>query len=249
MNEDEQALGFIEFKPAILVATSDLGASFNATIGGVNLGIELPRLPADKSDLHACLISPTSAENHPEGRRRSWGDIQSASALGPLTASVDCASTTLTRREIEMVSAAHLEWLDRFGAFVRLLTKQGTLSTVLIDRASRPQVSFFATAVPPYRMGPKIKISVNVVGQNHGRPAQVDDLRQASEWASNGKLVPLPYLLLLSACEAFRSGKNRTAVIEATTALEVAITTKIRAHLLTQAPPNIPNGSLKVTMD
>lgn len=227
-------LGLIRFRPAIFVAASDLGTSLDATIGETKLVIELPRLPSQISEIPDHLIAPVCAENYPEGARTSWGRVQSANASGPVSASVECACTMVAQAEITKISALHLEWLDRFGDFVRLITKQGTLSIIRVDHAASPQISFFSMARPIYPADQNLDITVSIIGQKHGRPAQNEDLRRASEWASQGKVAPLPYTLLLGACEAFRKGHNRIAVIEATTALEVAITSKIQAHLLGQ---------------
>ncbi|MCW1922978.1 hypothetical protein OKA05_10480 [Luteolibacter arcticus] len=232
--EGMNALGFLRFRPELLVDAAVLGASFDVTIGGVTTVMDFPTSAPEGSDPHTILHPPTALKNHREAIRTVWGDVESShTTQGILSASVEYASILVGRSEIEVIVAAHHDWLDRFGAMVRLLTKQGTLSVVLINRESKPQVKFFATEDPSYHVGPRMNVSLRVVGRDYGRAASITDIHKAAEWASSGKRVPISYLLLLSACDAFRRGEYRTAVIEATTALEVAITSKIRRHLLT----------------
>lgn len=240
----------IDLKEPILVERCVLGIEVPALIGPHSLTLFTPTLGTagpevcdnlkycTDSDFLSRLEPPRSSGSfmtHPE--KMDWGEIMSASPNGGLSAEVNKLLAVFDLPEDEAsfitneIHQLNDEWLERLDSFLRLNSGQRTTSVTRVTGACNSHFLIYRTEPTKHlqRAGPRITLNINIHAR--GESATREQFEEVVGMCSEGKVVPLQYELLLRAHDAHQDGDARNAVIEASTALEVAATRRIRVDL------------------
>lgn len=237
----------VELPVAISLENSALGIEVPATIRGHEFRLQTPALVKANSDTQNCDIfgdfegnlGPPNAASLllKTPSKIDWGELTSTTRSGQVSAQVKHLLAVFTATGLSadaLSSEIHLsngEWLRRLDSFIRLISGQRTLSVIRVSGANNSRFQLYQSNPTKHltHPGPSIRISIN----RHASctSATGEQFADAVRICSEGKIAPLHYELLLRAHNAHQENDPRNTVIEASTALEVTATRRIRSKL------------------
>ena len=205
-------------------------------IAGISTRIYFPGCPEIKTDypgfLHSnYLIPPEIGKRWKRGNEQlCWGYIvQYPSCINlveQLAISVECDDAQSNSISSELYEAID-EWEHSFVTYLRLETKFGTERDLNIwDKTC--QLELFDDKYIPRNQS--IVIHGDIPGSE--KAASVSKVGDAVSFASSGKEMFLEYQMMLSCYEARRCGRNRQAVIDACSAIELCLVKNIKKYLM-----------------
>jgi hypothetical protein len=166
-----------------------------------------------------------------------WGEVISASPKGDFSAEVKNLFAVFDLPEDEASSITNEihrlndDWLGRLDSFLRLKSGYRTTSVIRVTGAGNSHFQIYSTAPTKHlqQKPPCLTIDLNI--QARDQSATREEFEEVVRMCSEGKVIPLYYELLLRAHNAYQDNDPRNTVIEASTALEVAATRRIRSKL------------------
>lgn len=229
---------------------SALGIEISAKIGDYDLNLCTPQLKASDLDgdgyktfglngrFERVLAAPPQSSEflHPDAEIL-WGILISDSPKGPASADVShlFAKLDLSDEEVvlssEKIHRLNRDWLTRFDSFLRLMSGQRTSSRSTVLGANDSRFQLYRSGPPAIPLELPIEIEVEFDSFGSTEAATRPQIEEAAAFCSLGKVVPLHYELLLRAYDAYLAGDPRNTVIEASTAMEVSCTSRIRTEL------------------
>lgn len=234
-----------QFPVGILVEAAILGCCTEVEFDGVPALTHLPRCGPEP---HGELIAP----DVPAGERlllqfgghskgapffESWGRVVRSDPSGPLTATIETLALeipSLSTHDLPAVRAAAESWLGRLVAWIEALSKQ-PVRLGFDTSGTHPAVGqnwFDITSDPvPCGIGP-----IALTGSMSSARLTMTDWSKACTHASGAVTPPLAHTILADARDALARGDDRRAVIDATTAVEIAVNVALRAVLSTTTP-------------
>lgn len=235
--------GIIEFSESLYCASDSLGKAASVILGGVEGTLTLPSLPEwlenEKDPLHKPLLGPPPARSWKRGETLiCWGcptsypdgtaDVELA--LLEFHLEVDNAETNA-----QAIYTTFGTWLKLFEDYVKLQTKQRTSKNVFGgDGPGRLELlSNDATGLK--HISHTAPTSISIVMSSDDESLHFEQFTRAAQLASNGLQPSLHYRMLLEAYIARRNEDYRKAIIEAATALEVCLTTRIMDEFNTKS--------------
>ena len=167
----------------------------------------------------------------------NWGKLTSAAPSGQVTAQVGYLLALFTTNEsyIERlkndIHHSNCEWLRDLDSFVRLISGQRTLSVTRLTGSSNSRFELYQSNPTKHLSQTGESIRISLFEHTPSTSATGEQFAGAVRMCSEGKIAPLHYELLLRAHNAHQKNDPRNTVIEASTALEVAATRRIRSIL------------------
>ena len=234
--------GIVDFPFPLLCSADALGQSVRVEIGGHVGKLILPSLPriTSRSDVPSLpnLLGPLCTRGWERAEKKLyWGRVVSHPSndsyvdLALLEFKFSERNAHVTAREIY---SAVDSWLEHFGNFVTVLTKQNTYNYVSVD-GSPDRVELFASFDSEFVSIPRSqKRVIKVELLDDDIALHLSQLRDASRLASKGYVLKLEYELLLEAYKARRNNDYRKAIIEAANAIEAGLTTRIHEEFRRQ---------------
>lgn len=123
------------------------------------------------------------------------------------------------------------EWIERFDSLLRIISEQRTFDVTKVSGHINTHFQIYQTQPTQHLNAPTQTIKVSIFHQRPYDCATKTEFKQAVKFCSQNMQLALQYELLLKAYDAHHITDSRTIVIEASTALEVAATRRIRMIL------------------
>jgi hypothetical protein len=239
----------VKLRCPVRLDESALGIEIPVSIGSRNLRFFTPRLvetDADDNDhfrrvgkFKRSLGAPIpSSKFFRADADIFWGEIWGGGPNGPFDASVKSFFAILESSDDEPSSLGdeihemNGEWLDRFDSFIRLRCRQRGLVVTRVSGDNNSRFQLYRSGISNELIQgkrPNIKVCIDFHAPSDA--ATRPQLEEVLAMCSQGKVIPLHYDLLLRAYDAHQFGDPRNTVIEAATAMEVAVTKRIRVEL------------------
>ncbi len=229
---------------------SALGIEISAKIGDYDLHLCTPQLKTSDPDGDECktfgkngrfermlAAPPQTFEFLSPDAEILWGILMSDGPKGNTSADVSHLFAHLDLSEEEMVSSSekihqlNRDWFTRFDSFLRLMSGQRTSVRTTILGANDSRFQLFRSGTPAIQLNLPSEIVIQFDSFGTTQAATRQQIEEAAAFCSLGKVLPLHYELLLRAYDAYLAGDPRNTVIEASTAMEVSCTSRIRMEL------------------
>lgn len=236
--------GVVNLSVDLPVVPEALGLRQRVRVGGrtVELALPLAPDPATEQDEAAALEAPVDAHTFGALHQRlrdsyagGWGYVSGARICYVQAAAISVAlppsqDSMATSKDLIALGRHLAEWLEAVRLWasawvqVPLVNGGGPFSSTvhLADRNHLAGSGSFVASGRDRGSGPVLVLRQGLDA------AQV---RAAFRWASAGDRPPLPLVLLLAAKQAQWAGDRRQAVIDAATAVEVALADQVRQML------------------
>ncbi|WP_338462132.1 hypothetical protein VZH09_01095 [Synechococcus elongatus IITB7] len=235
-----QIFGVVSFTEPLYCAADSLGKTISISLQGIEGSLTLPSLPtwdeSEKNSWHKPLLGPLPARSWKRGGELIFWGCPISYPQGE--ASVELALFEFLVESGNIDATAQLiysnfdDWLQLFEQYIKLITKQGTKNNILDpNRTKNIDLVFYdncqlTSIVPSNREEPVVIIEQSVDESLH-----LNQLEYASQLASRSCKPHLHYQMLLEAYSARRRNDYRKAIIEAATALEIGLTTRLEEEL------------------
>lgn len=223
--------GLLSIPGGILCQGNALGKTFCGVIAGVNIEIHFPSFVdshqeegLDYIDMDHSLIAPPIGANLSRGGERiTWGYLMKAPKMDFCVERVmiefDCSDTEVDELA-QKVYANITEWSDSFVNYLQLATKQRVKRREKMYQQGE-NLELLCKGRYVENQHPHV-VHVHFYGDTDF--ASSEAIEQAVGFASSGKELFLEYQMLLSAYAARKEGKNRQAIIDACSAVEICLT-------------------------
>ncbi len=225
-------LGLIEFPTSLRLAPDAIGATLEASIGEAVCSILLPTLSSGASDkadpIRYVLDGPGPASQwEKDGKLLNWGiyylTAEPEAHVSFALLNVPCSDLD-AHRCAQDIYRDFPKWVEVFEGYLTLLTKQNTRNS-LISSLSPSRLELFQRTENVLRPMPDDHgLNIEIDWLTEDDRIYLEDLREACSLTNSGTDPRLEYRILLRAYEAQNKNDYRMAVIEAASALEVALT-------------------------
>lgn len=228
--------GFMTLSEGILCKKEVLGKSYDAEIAGENVQICFPRYPIVDEGVAAVgsqypLLPPEAGKTWRRGDNKplSWGRPLSYpsgdAVVESLALYADCAECEVEDRAQKLYHNI-TKWEHAFVDYIILETKQNQFRGNNIRRKSCDLEIWADKHIPDRRIHP---ITACII-RGESFYASNEQIYGAIQFASSGKEFLLEYQMLLSAYEARSKNRNRSAVLDATAAIEIVLNNQINNY-------------------
>lgn len=230
-------IGILSIPGGIFCKKDVLGQRFSTTISGLNVIFSFPDIAEDSEKEIIDRVGMSAPLNPPVagdgltlwGEKINWGYPMSAPAINSfvehVTLEVDCNeldSNELTHK----IYGSIQEWVSSFKQFLQLLTQQNLQKE---SKVSHPGSNLYLLVGGKYIPNKHPQV-LNVSFLSDNIYASYDEIQQAMDFASSGKELLLEYQMLLSAYYARKEGKNRQAIVDACSAVELCLLKQINCY-------------------
>ena len=232
-----KGIGLLSIPGGLLCKKDVLGKQFPGTISGCNVSVAFPSL-ADSSGEESLeqvgmrnqLMPPSSGSMLTLGGEKVfWGYPmkypQMNSFVKYVVLEVDYDESE-SNKIAQKLYADVEDWVLSFKRFLQILTKQQLERKA---KASNPGNNLRLLFNGKYiqNQHPQVLHAHFYADSCFASPG---DIEQALDFASSGKELFLEYQMLLSAYNARKSGKNRQAIIDACSAVEICLVNWITSY-------------------
>lgn len=230
-------IGLLSIPNGIYCKKDALGQQFSATISGCNVKISFPSITDDEGNENLDCAGAFAQLNPPingktlrlGGEKIEWGYPMSAPTMNSfieyVTLEVDCnelESNKIAQKLYENTD----EWTISFKQFLQLLTHQNLeRESQVTNPGNNLQLLFNKKYIQ--NQHPQV---INLPLYPDNLFASYNEVKQAMGFASSGKELLLEYQMLLSAYYAQKDGKNRQAIIDACSAVEICLLNYINSY-------------------
>lgn len=224
--------GLLELSEGILCKIEVLGKTFDSSIAGVEVKIHFPQPPlfdeeTPKVGFAQYLPPPEIAKTWKRGSTPlSWGYPQSYpsgnSCVELLAISVNCSEDDRIEKARALYSGIK-SWGKAFTDYLILSTKQNSGRDKNNLNKSNCFLQLIGTECVPGVENDMLYAYLPNPDTFAGR----DQIIEALQFAGSGKEIKLEYQMLLSAYEARRNCRNRQAIIDACSAVELRLDSNI----------------------
>jgi len=239
---DYTLYGIIGFSASLYCAEDVLAKTVDISVGGHKGKLTLPSLPdwgeSESDPLHKPLLPPDNAKEWKRGEKPLYWGRPLSYPSGNASVELALLEIKLNDNHLESVSQDiyknYSSWLNLFRQYVILLTKQNTYSRVtggdhsdhleLLINGEEGLKSIHRTNKPV--------ITVQISDVDHA--LHFEHFKKAADLSSKNYSPRLEYQMLLQAYLAQEDGDYRKAIIEASSALEISITSRIMEEFQSQ---------------
>lgn len=226
-----------------------LGMITKAMIAGINVNVYFPQYSSKNSftadEVGNPLLAPDIVRDlGGSDNKRKWGYICSFPNkdvyISQLALSFECAEAQVNENA-QILYGAIDKWETAFLRYCIL--SRGYFSCSEIKAVKNTFLELFGTSgyIPAVRT---IKLSGFLVEHSSCMPPTL--IEDAIAFASSGKDLLLEYQMMLAAYEAKAHGRNRQAIIDACSAIELCFVNKITAYCKAHnIPPDILLGKYR----
>lgn len=226
--------GIVQFSNSLYCSADVLGRTVDISIEGHKGRLIMPSLPdweeQDNNPLDKHLISPSPASNWKRGDERIYwgrpvsypdGDADIELALMEFSANSDNVESVA-----QQIYKGFSKWLNLFEQYVILLAVK-TRCTKVYDSEKGGRIEIYIDEDTGLRRihrnnRPPIAIVLPSKDKLH-----LEQVKESLRLSSQGLLPRFEYQLLLEAYNAYKNDDYRKAIIEAATALEICLTSRI----------------------
>lgn len=241
--------GPLRFPVPIHCARAVLGTEQPIALAGYSGVVATPALPPDAETNYECHLERPSGAHQgipgyyshtgPLERKHDWGEPLQWPSLHSMVKAVelwfslpDAAADASSAASIaESIREAIPEWTERLATGLEVLTRQ------MLDPASFARLTSHDTklylvspASPPQSLRPRV-IRLTAVAPDDEKVIHLDSWAAAVRFASEGRMPKLEHVLLRDARHALKHGAYRRAVIDAGTAVELAVSEESTVRL------------------
>lgn len=230
-------IGLLTIPGGILCKKDALGQQFSATISGYNVNISFPSITDEEGNENVDCAEPFAQLNPPIngktlrlGRENiEWGYPMSAPAMNSfikyVTLEVDCNEFDSNELAQKLYGSIQ-EWTISFKQFLQLLTHQNLeQKSQVTNPGNNLQLLFNKKYIQ--NQHPQV-INMHIYPDKIF--ASYNEIKKAMDFASSGKELLLEYQMLLSAYYARKEGKNRQAIVDACSAVELCLLNQINCY-------------------
>lgn len=230
-------IGLLSIPNGIYCKKDALGQNFSATISGYSVNISFPSVTDDEGNENVDCAKPFAQLNPPingktlrlGGEKIEWGYPMSAPAITSLikhvTVEIDCTELEYNGLAQKLYGSIQ-EWVSSFKQLLQLLTHQNLEKE---SKVSHPGSDLYLLVGGKYIQNKHPQV-LNVSFLSDNVYASYDEIQQAMDFASSGKELLLEYQMLLSAYYARKEGKNRQAIVDACSAVELCLLNYINSY-------------------
>lgn len=248
-----------QFPVGVVFDADVLGTVIPISLEGVFAVVHAPRYNAANHDaLLPPAVAPldailTQSGSHDPGAPHfeSWGHIVSSNEGRPVAARVETLTIEIPELQADEARAAQgsaEQWMRRVVRWIEVLGKQ-PVRLGFGARGSHEVIGndWYDIGVSPAARHHVGDVVIQGVVRSRGFPA--DEWSRACSEASRDVEPPLAHCTLADARDALLRGDARRAVIDAATAVEVAVTMALREALAATTPEPVVDTVMKQTSD
>lgn len=228
-------IGSLSISKGVLCKKEVLGNIYPGKISGIDFNIAFPSLSVNhqkevNNTVGMCnpLVAPSiGPESTIFNEKVIWGHPLMAPSMNSFVENVaievECCELTIDEITEKLYTGAKT-WADSFKSFLQLITKQ-QLERKMKGSNCGDFLQLFCEGKYIENKQPYV-LYANFY--NDKVFASSEDIKQAIAFASSGKELILEYQMLLSAYKAQKNNKNRQAIIDACSAIEICLTNWIK---------------------
>lgn len=237
----------IELPKEISLGNCAMGIKVSGQIGDHKFDLETPKLikagpktpESEKYGLYTRNLAPpkSAKELLKQPEKIYWGQPIQCDKNGKAVASVKHLLAVFPDQVEDAdefsktIYLSNSEWIERFDSFLRITSEQRTFGATKISGPINTHFQLYQAQPTQHLKAPTQTIRVSLFHHKPYDCASRNELKQAVKFCSQNMQLALQYQLLLKAYDAHQITDSRTIVIEASTALEVAATRRIRMIL------------------
>lgn len=227
--------GLLSVDGGLLCKKEVLSKHYQTEINGISIEIVFPGIPVSEFDNTMNYVGTSNPLMPPEkgknikcgGEKVFWGYPMQYPAYNSFVEHIlllsECEETDISEVAQKLYSAIG-KWEIAFTSFCKLCTKQ----QMARDKNENVPRNLVLLSSNGYVQNQQ---PVFLCGQLHGDDEFLSDeqVKQAIAFASSGKELFLEYQMLLSAYVARKECKNRQAIIDACSAVEICLVNRIKS--------------------
>lgn len=245
-----------QFPTGVFVTADVLGNRTAVEFGGTPAVVHVPRCGAE---VHGELVAPDvpagdqllrQSGSHAHGAPffESWGQVTHSDASVPLGAVVETVALEIPSLRAEQTADVRREaevWINRLVRWIEVLSRQA-VRLGFRTSGTHPVVGndwIDITSEPATRVRGTINVQCCAISGG----LTLADWSRACDHASRATDPPLAQLILADARDALLKGDERRAVIDAATAVEIAVSDALRSALGATMPPELMEAVMRRT--
>lgn len=230
-------IGLLSIPGGLLCKKDVLGQQFFGTISDCKVSIMFPSLAddsgkeiKDRVGMSNQLVAPANGTMLTLGGEKIfWGEPMTAPEMNSfvkyVTVQVDCNESD-SNELAQKLYAAVQEWICSFKRFLQLLTQQQLERKSKVANLGNNLHLLFNGKYVENKQPQVLYVQLHADSDF----ASYEQIKQAIDYASSGKELFLEYQMLLSAYDARKQGKNRQAIIDACSAVEICLVNWISCY-------------------
>ena len=233
--------GIVELRRAIYVCDDALGFGFSANAGVVRLQCQLPIMGSSEHGSRLAAPGRSVARARVVNTTHlSWGmrEAVDQNAVEAIRISHLAPHPYSDHNDLAWLQDSVLRWFETFMDWCRVSTSVGSWSQIVEDG---PHLLMVINSGANFLGAGGRSVHVNF---NTGNALRSDQIMTAARFADRGEGIPLEHALLLSVDELLAVDRRR-AVIDAVSALEVALSSQLTAKMLNR---NMPQSAVELIL-
>lgn len=234
--------GLLTLSKLLFCQKDALGKIYECEICGIKAQLHFPVFPEidekqPKIGLCNPLVPPQIGKNWKRGvELLSWGEPMSYpvgnSCVKLIALYVECNKQSVNEHACKLYESIE-KWEHSFFAYLELETKQGLERDRGADRNNCNLELMDEKHIPNH-----MPIELNVIIPTGASFATEEQIKKAIAFADSGKQLLLEYEMLLSSYRAIKQNQNRKAILDACSAMEIALARQadLNSKILEQMP-------------